>query len=117
MTEALFAVNERLVTWLDTAAGQLAYVAVGATCVARIHAAYDQVVTHRGRPAASEHYARPIPLEKGAEVGMFEMGSTVILLFQRGRIRWDPALVEGAAVKVGQRIGTILQAPSARGAE
>jgi phosphatidylserine decarboxylase len=48
---------------------------------------------------------------------MFEMGSTVILLFQRGRIRWDPALVEGATVKVGQRIGTILPAPSARGAE
>ena len=112
MTDALFAVNERLVTWLDTPAGKLAYVAVGATCVARIHAAYDAVVTHSGRKAGSESYVRPISLEKGAEVGMFEMGSTVILLFQRGRVRWAPSLVEGAAVRVGERIGTVLPAPT-----
>jgi phosphatidylserine decarboxylase len=113
LTDALFAVNERLVTWMETPAGQLAYVAVGATCVARIHAAYDRVVTHTGRPASSERYARPVPLEKGAEVGMFEMGSTVILLFQRGRVHWAPTLVEGAPVRMGERIGTVAPAPRA----
>jgi phosphatidylserine decarboxylase len=107
MTDALFAVNERLVTWLETPAGKLAYVAVGATCVARICAAYDAVVTHTGQAEGSQTYARPIPLEKGAEVGLFEMGSTVILIFQRGRVRWAPWLVEGARVQVGQRIGQV----------
>jgi phosphatidylserine decarboxylase len=40
-------------------------------------------------------------------VGLFEMGSTVILIFQRGRVRWAPWLVEGARVQVGQRIGQV----------
>jgi phosphatidylserine decarboxylase len=103
--DALFAVNERLVTYLDTPAGQCAYVAVGATCVARIHAAYDTLVTHEGRPGKAHTYPRPLAIEKGGEIGMFEMGSTVILLFQRGRVRWDPSLVPDAPVVLGQRIG------------
>lgn len=103
--DALFSLNERLVTWLDTAAGKLAYVAVGATCVARIRAAYDTITTHDGRSAVSHTYPRPISIEKGAELGQFEMGSTVILLFQRGRITWDSALAPDVPVKMGQRIG------------
>jgi len=35
------------------------------------------------------------------------MGSTVILLFQQGRVRWDDALVEGSSVRMGQRIGVL----------
>lgn len=104
--EALFAINERLVTFLDTKAGKLAYVAVGATCVARIHAAYDSIVTHTGGQAKQHSYPRPIAIEKGAEIGMFEMGSTVILLFEKGRVTWDEALVPEAPVRFGQRIGT-----------
>ncbi len=103
--EALFAINERLVTYLDTEFGQVAYVAVGATCVSRIHAAYDSVVTHTGQAQKNHVYARPIAIEKGGEIGMFEMGSTVILLFQQGRVRWSDALVPGAPVRLGERIG------------
>lgn len=103
--DALFAINERLVTYFDTAAGSCAYVAVGATCVARIHAAYDEIITHQGRAAKSHAYMRPIPIEKGAEVGMFEMGSTIILLFQRGRVTWDPSLKADSPVVLGQKIG------------
>jgi len=103
--DALFAINERLVTFLDTPAGKLAYVAVGATCVARIHAAYDSIVTHTGGGAKQHSYPRPIALQKGDEIGMFEMGSTVILLFQKGRVTWDASLVPDAPVRLGQRIG------------
>ncbi|MEW5740454.1 MAG: archaetidylserine decarboxylase [Myxococcota bacterium] len=103
--DALFAINERLVTWLDTPAGKLAYVAVGATCVARIHAAYDSIITHTGGAAKQHTYPRPIAIEKGGEIGMFEMGSTVILLFQKGRVTWEPTLVPEAPVRLGQRIG------------
>jgi phosphatidylserine decarboxylase len=105
LKDALFAINERLVTWLDTPAGKLAFVAVGATCVARIHAAYDSIVTHSGGGPRQHTYARPIAIDKGGELGMFEMGSTVILLFQRGRVTWDASLVPGAPVRLGQRIG------------
>ena len=105
--DALFAINERLVTYLETPAGACAYIAVGATCVARIHTAYDELITHQGDPGKAHTYPRPIPIEKGAEIGMFEMGSTVIMLFQRGRVAWDPKLLAESAVVLGQRIGVI----------
>jgi phosphatidylserine decarboxylase len=103
--DALFAINERLVTYLDTSAGACAYIAVGATCVARIHAAYDEIITHQGKGAKAHTYPRPMAIEKGAEIGMFEMGSTVIMLFQRGRVTWEPSLVPDSPVVLGQKIG------------
>lgn len=103
--DALFAINERLVTYLDTPAGQCAYIAVGATCVARIHAAYDELVTHQGQGPKAHTYPRSIAIEKGAELGMFEMGSTIIMLFQKGRVTWEPSLVPDAPVVLGQKIG------------
>ena len=104
-TQALFAINERLVTYLSTSLGRVAVVAVGATCVARIHASYDAIVTHTGQPARAHKYQRPIPIAKGAELGMFEMGSTVILLFEKGRVSWDERLGPDVPVRLGERIG------------
>ena len=92
-------------TYLDTPAGACAYIAVGATCVSRIHMAYDALLTHEGEPAKAHTYAPSMPIEKGAELGMFEMGSTVILLFQRGRVTWEPSLLPDSPVVLGQRIG------------
>jgi phosphatidylserine decarboxylase len=99
----LFCVNERLITFLSTPLGRVAVVKVGATCVGRIRAAYDDVVTNAGRGPKRWRYAQPIPIEKGAELGVFEMGSTVILLFEPGRIRLGSGLW-GARVRMGQAI-------------
>ncbi len=107
-TDALFAINERLVTYLQTALGRVAVVAVGATCVSRIHATYDAILTHTGEPARSHRYERPIPVARGGELGMFEMGSTVILLFEKGKIAWDKKLSPDVVVKLGERIGRVL---------
>lgn len=104
--DALFAINERLVTWLETPLGTVAYVAVGATCVSRIHAAYDAVVTHTGQGQKVMTYERPIPIARGGEIGMFEMGSTVIVLFQKGKLRWESSLAPETPVRLGQRIAT-----------
>lgn len=103
--DALFAVNERLVTWLSTPLGTVAVVAVGATCVSRIHASYDAILTHTGQPSKTHTYERPIPIERGGELGMFEMGSTVILVFEKGRVKWDASLQPAAVVQMGTRIG------------
>ncbi|HEX4620707.1 MAG TPA: archaetidylserine decarboxylase [Myxococcaceae bacterium] len=105
--DALFCLNERLVTYLTTFAGICAVVKVGATCVARIRAAYDEVVTHSGQGALTRRYDPAIPVEKGGELGAFEMGSTVILLFEKGRMEWDPALGPESVVRMGQRLGTL----------
>ncbi len=103
--KGLFALNERLVTWMTTPLGKVAVVAVGATCVARIHATYDAVVTHSQMPATARKYEKPIPIERGGELGMFEMGSTVILVFEPGKVKWDASLEPGAKVRMGVRIG------------
>ena len=108
LTDALFAINERLVTYLRTNAGEVAVVAVGATCVSRIHAAYDSIITHEGQPATGMSYPTPIAIRKGEELAMFEMGSTVILLFENGRVRWDEGLVPDRPVKLGERLGVCL---------
>ncbi|ATB48049.1 archaetidylserine decarboxylase [Corallococcus macrosporus] len=105
--QALFCVNERLVTYLDTVAGKCAVVKVGATCVSRIKAAYDEVTTHTGQPGKVHRYDAAKTVEKGGELGRFEMGSTVILLFEPKRVIWDDSLQEEAVVRLGKRIGVI----------
>ncbi len=105
----LFAVTERLVTVLDTPLGVCAVVAVGATVVGRVRAYYDPSVPHtnrRGAAPARRDYDTPIPVEKGQELGAFEMGSTVILLFEPGRVRLDPRVAAGARVRVGEPLAT-----------
>jgi len=104
----LFARNERLVTVMETALGCCAVVAVGATIVGRVRAAYDPAVpltNHRGASLQRHDYAAPIPVAKGAELGAFEMGSTVILLFEPGRVVLAREVAPGARVRVGERIG------------
>ena len=55
---------------------------------------------YKGTPGARK-FAR------GEEIGRFNMGSTVILLFEPGAVEWDPWLTPGTLLKVGQRIGRI----------
>jgi phosphatidylserine decarboxylase len=76
--------------------------------VSRIKAAYDDVLTHAGQPGKVHGYEKGIPVEKGAELGRFEMGSTVILCFEPGRVRWDESLQPEHIVRMGRRIGEIV---------
>ncbi len=46
-------------------------------------------------------------LDKGEEMGRFNMGSTVIVLCGRDTVSWDPALQAGASVRVGRKLGAI----------
>ncbi len=104
----LFAVNERLVTVLDTSLGTCAVTAVGATVVGRVRASYDPAVpltNARGGRPQSRDYPEPIPVRKGQELGAFEMGSTVVLLFEKGRVALSARLVPGARVRVGEPVG------------
>jgi phosphatidylserine decarboxylase len=104
----LFCVNERLVTLLDGPLGPCAVVAVGATVVGRVRAYYDPDVpltNLRGGRPISHDYAVPIRVEKGAELGVFEMGSTVILVFEKDRVALLPEVRSGARVRVGAFIG------------
>lgn len=107
--DKLFAVNERLITYEDTAAGQVAIVKVGATCVGRIRATYDDVVTNDRMERAFRRvrFEQPIDAKKADECGVFEMGSTVIVLFQKDRATLDAAIVPGATIRMGQVLAKV----------
>ena len=104
----LFARNERLVCRFDTDHGPMAVILVGAIFVACIETIWTGVATppHTGRIRAETPHDH-LHLTKGAELGRFNMGSTVILLFGKGRTRWEPACGAGQPVRMGQRIGSV----------
>ena len=107
--DGLFARNERIVTYLDTPnAGRLAVVKVGATLVGRISLAYDQDIwsNRPGQQQRRVHYDPPRMLQKGGEVGAFELGSTVVLVCEAGQVTLD-AMPEGTHLRMGQRIGQL----------
>jgi len=104
--KALYAINERMALLLKTRIGKLALVAVGATCVGRVVAAFDQQATHEGKAAYVKPYA--LPVKKGEELMRFEMGSTVVLLFEKGAMQLEEGLAPEAAVRMGQKIGSVL---------
>lgn len=110
--DRLFARNERLVCVFDTAQGPLAVVLVGALLVSSISTVWaGQINPHGERrglwrktyPAAGEG---SVQLPRGAELGQFAMGSTVILLLPSGGFVWQGGVREGAALRCGEALGT-----------
>ena len=108
----LFARNERLVCLFDTEHGPLAMVLVGAMVVAGIETVWTGAVTPAGRQVLTLDFTldpAARSLDKGAEMGRFQLGSTVVLLLARDAAGWDDALAAGAPLRMGQRIGTLLR--------
>jgi phosphatidylserine decarboxylase len=103
----LFARNERILTLFDTAYGQMALVMVGALNVGSMATVWAGDITPAARRVVTRVPADPTTLEKGAELGRFNMGSTVILLFEPNCIRWLPTLSAGREVRIGQFLGLI----------
>ncbi len=111
----LFARNERVICAFDGAL-PFALVLVGALNVGSMATVWHGEVTPR-RPrtlaslpidAVAPGTAAPRTLAKGAEMGRFNMGSTVILLLPPGRAQWDGSLAAGRIVRVGERIGAFV---------
>ena len=102
----LFARNERLVCYFDTAAGPLVMVLVGAINVSAIETVWSgQVIPPRAKKISEYDYSHTRKeITKGAEMGRFNMGSTVILL-TGSNVEWLPHITAGQAVKMGQLIG------------
>lgn len=104
----LFARNERLVCAFETAAGPMIMVLVGAMNVSAIDTVWAGTVTppSRRRILHTEyHNDLHIELDRGAEMGRFNLGSTVILLFPEN-VELDAAIRMGAPVRLGQALAT-----------
>lgn len=85
--EGLFGINERIVTYIDSALGKVAVVMVGATNVGKMTVSYDDWCTNHPlknrklKPFRTRKYDRPVSISAGDKLGIFHMGSTVVLLF------------------------------------
>jgi phosphatidylserine decarboxylase len=106
----LFTRNERLCAIFDTAAGPMAMVLVGAIFVSCIETIWEGVVNPApGRSLAVRHYPDTgdpaVELQQGDEMGRFNMGSTVILLYGHDRVDWLEDLRAGGAVQLGNILG------------
>lgn len=128
----LFARNERLVCLFEADFGPFAVILVGALFVGSMSTVWHGEVTpwrKRGAPRAAQSTvggmsAAGIHLleadsgvstwqPRGAELGRFNMGSTVILLLPAGTTEWDSARSPGATVRVGQALGRLHAARAA----
>jgi phosphatidylserine decarboxylase len=102
--DRLFAVNRRVVVEMESETfGPLAVVLVGATNVGRISLAFESL----GRPASIRgdwvEPAMPAAVRRGDELGVFHLGSTVVLLAADPRLA-PLGLPPGALVKMGRAL-------------
>ena len=106
----LFDKNERLVTIFDTTNGPMAIILVGAMIVAGIHAVWYEKDFKGQRKIKKINYpksgAKSVTLQKGEELGHFELGSTVVICFPDGKMKWEKQLKSGSDVQMGQMLGT-----------
>ena len=106
----LFARNERMVAVFDTQFGPLALVMVGAIIVGGIETVWNGRLTpphQRGSLPTYYQPMQPLQLARGAELGRFHIGSTVILLAPPKALAWDVALGAGQSVRLGQALATM----------
>ena len=107
----LFARNERLVSLFDTAIGPVAVILVGAMFVAGIETVWSGLLPHAKQIVehhyGDAHHQAAINLKRGQELGRFNMGSTVIVLFPPDKVELAPVLTQHAPVKVGELLGTM----------
>ena len=110
--ENLFARNERLVLEFAGPFGSMILCMVGAIFVGSMETVWHGQVTPAGdrriRTLEPIHGDVAADCAGGQEIARFNMGSTVILLFERDVVTWDTSLAPGSTVRMGQAIGRLV---------
>lgn len=105
----LFTRNERLVSMFDSGQARVGVILVGAIFVACMETVWGGVTEPAGRDIELRQFGSgtgdSVYLKRGDEMGRFNMGSTVILLFPPGRAEWLQELQAGQPVRLGQTLG------------
>ena len=104
----LFARNERVVCLFDTDHGPMALVLVGATIVGSMATVWHGVVNPPRTGTVREWTYAPgqVRLRQGEEMGRFLLGSTVVLLWPKTTLAFDPEWAPSRAVRVGEKMAT-----------
>ena len=105
---SLFARNERVVCVFDTAHGPLVLTLVGATIVGSMATVWHGQVNppRPGRLWEKTYESGAVTLRKGDEMGRFMLGSTVVLLFQKGVLQFNSGWAAAGPVRLGEKMAT-----------
>jgi phosphatidylserine decarboxylase len=109
----LFARNERVVAIFETEIGLMAMVLVGATIVASIETVWAGTISPpRGKKVFRWQYettgANSISLEKGAEMGRFKLGSTIVAVFPKDTVSFLAENEPGKVTRMGEHFGDLV---------
>lgn len=107
--KGLYSRNERVVSIFKTKVGYMAVVMVGAVNVAAIEMAWEGLVTPPHGKSITRKTYNNVKLKKGDEVGIFNMGSTAIMVFEENKIEWLEHLQLQQTVTMGQNLGQTLK--------
>jgi phosphatidylserine decarboxylase len=112
---SLFARNERVVCEFDTPHGPMVMVLVGATIVGSMATVWHGVVNppRTREPREWRYDDQQVVLVKGAEMGRFLLGSTVILLFPQNVLTFTPDWAATRPVRLGEAMGTVIETEGA----
>ena len=107
--QGVFAKNERVICYFDSAIGVVCLILVGAMIVGSIDTVWAGEVAPANKHPKQFFYrdAPAVELNKGDEVGRFKLGSTAIVLFPENVAEWNKGLTEDSPLKMGQAIGRI----------
>ena len=98
----LFARNERCVCYFETDQGPMAMILVGAINVSAIETVWHGLITSEAKKIKRFDYSdKNIVLDRGEEMGRFNLGSTVIVL-TTGNMKIAKEMVAGVEIKLGQ---------------
>ena len=100
----LFARNERVVCVFDSARGPFVLTLVGATIVGSMATVWHGVVNPPRVAKLREwrYEDQQIALKQGAEMGRFLLGSTVVMLFPKAALQFNPAWVPARPIRLGE---------------
>jgi phosphatidylserine decarboxylase len=109
----LFARNERVVCVFDTPYGPFVHVMVGATIVGSMatvwHDAPNKVINPPRLPEVKVWNYKPgqVQLARGAEMGRFLLGSTVVMLWPKLDLQFNPSWQAGGAIRMGEAMASL----------
>jgi len=110
VVDAVFAKNERVINIFDTDIGPMAVVMVGALNVGSMETVWSgQITPAKNRIINDTQFSdNDINLEQGQEMGRFNMGSTVILLFPENVMKWADGMMADKMIVMGENIGNVV---------
>ena len=103
----LFARNERVVCVFENDDGPFVLTLVGATIVGSMATVWHGQVNppRPGKLREWDYAPGKVTLKKGDEMGRFLLGSTVVMLFPKNRLRFTPAWAPARAIRLGEAMG------------